>query len=107
MRRRAPARGGRGLSALWSYAGAALLVAATIPQALRLARTRDATGLTWGFVALNATGIALLGARSAELGEWSFVAANAATAAFWLLAAAVKTQAALAKRGARSAGVEI
>ncbi|GEM_PF-2610274 len=93
------------MSAWWAYAGAALLVAATLPQAARLVRTRRADDLTWGFVALNAGGIALLGLRSAEIGEWGFVAVNASTAAFWLLVAGIKAWPHATEK--RSAGVEI
>jgi hypothetical protein len=80
-------------------------VAATIPQAIRLARTRDASGMTWGFVAMNAVGIALLGARSAEIGEWAFVGVNATTAAFWVSAAAFKASAMRRQKRTRSADV--
>jgi hypothetical protein len=74
----------------WAYGGAALLAAATLPQAWRLARTRRAEDLGWSFLGLNATGIVLLALRSAELGEAPFVAANVLTAGFWGFAALVK-----------------
>lgn len=91
------------MSAWWAYAGAALLVAATVPQAVRLVRTRRADDLAWSFVGLNVVGIALLGARSAQIGEWGFVAVNASTTAFWLLAASVKARGERWPRGWRRA----
>lgn len=91
------------MSAWWSYAGAALLVAATLPQAARLLRMRRADEMTWGFVALNAAGITLLGLRSAQIGEWDFVVVNAFTAAFWATVALVKTSGTRWWPGARRA----
>lgn len=76
----------------WAYAGAALLVAATLPQAARLLRTRRADDLAWSFIGLNFGGIAFLAIRSAELGEAAFLAVNLVTCAFWGLAAVVKLQ---------------
>ena len=78
------------MSVALAYLGAALLAVATVPQAVKLLRTRSARDLGWGFVALNIAGIALFAARSAELGEVPFLAANLVTAGFWGLAGAVK-----------------
>ena len=83
-------RGGGRLSEALSYAGAALLFLATLPQAAKLLRTRRADDLAWSFVLLNFVGITLLGLRSVEIRETAFVLLNASTALFWLLAAAVK-----------------
>ncbi|HVE53347.1 MAG TPA: hypothetical protein VNB23_08175 [Ramlibacter sp.] len=74
----------------WAYAGAALLAAATLPQAARLLRTRSAADFGWSFVLLNAAGLAFLAVRSAELGEVPFLLVNALAFAFWSLAATVK-----------------
>ncbi|MEA3200523.1 MAG: hypothetical protein QOE90_1951 [Thermoplasmata archaeon] len=53
-------------------------------------------------------GIALLGLRSAQIGEWGFVAVNAFTAAFWTTVALVKTLGTRwwpgARRGRRAPG---
>ena len=73
-----------------AYAGGALLTAATVPQAWRLVRTRDASGFAWGFVAMNVAGILLLAYRSWEIGERAFLILNLTTAAFWALVAALK-----------------
>lgn len=78
------------MSETWAYAGGALLVLATIPQVAKLLRTRRADDLAWGFVLLNVAGIALLAARSWEIGETAFLALNVTTALFWLLVAAIK-----------------
>lgn len=78
------------MSEALAYAGALLLLVATLPQAVRLLRTRRADDLAWSFVLLNAAGIALLALRSQEIGETAFLALNVGTALFWLLAALVK-----------------
>lgn len=70
-----------------AYVGGALLTAATVPQAWRLWRTRDAGAFTWGFVLLNTVGILLLAWRSWEIGERAFLVLNVTTAAFWALVA--------------------
>lgn len=80
------------MAEVWAYAGAALLAAATLPQAARLLRTRRADDLAWPFIGLNAVGIGFLALRSAELGEAAFLAVNLLTAGFWVLAAGVKAR---------------
>lgn len=70
-----------------------MLTAATIPQAWRLLRTRDASAFAWGFVLLNTIGIVLLAWRSWEIAETGFLALNVATAAFWALVASLKCRA--------------
>lgn len=75
---------------LLAYAGAALLAAATIPQAWRLLRTRRAGDFGWAFVLLNLVGLLLLAMRSAELGEGAFLGVNLLAAGFWLLVMLVK-----------------
>lgn len=79
------------MSEAYSYAGAALLFLATLPQAWRLLKTRRADDLAWSFVLLNALGIALLLARSLEIRETAYVLLNASTLLFWTLVAGVKT----------------
>ena len=71
-------------------AGAVLLGAATLPQAIRLARTRSAREFHAAFAALNLAGLVLLAIRSAGLGERSFLAINLVGAAFWLAILVVK-----------------
>jgi MtN3 and saliva related transmembrane protein len=83
-------RGGDGLSEWFSFAGAALLTAATIPQVVKLLRTRSAGDFSYGFAVLNFVGIAMLGLRSLQIGEWGFVFVNATTAAFWALVLGMK-----------------
>ena len=78
------------MSEAFSYAGAALLFLATLPQAWRLLKTRRADDLAWSFILLNAVGIALLLLRSLEIRETAFVFLNASTVLFWGLVAAVK-----------------
>lgn len=78
------------MSGAWAYAGGALLAAAALPQAIRLVRERSARDFAWSFIGLNAIGIALLLARSIQIGEWAFASANALTLAFWALAGVVK-----------------
>lgn len=78
------------MSEAFSYAGAALLFLATLPQAAKLLRTRKADDLAWSFIVLNMVGITLLGLRSLEIRETAFVLLNASTALFWGLVAAVK-----------------
>jgi uncharacterized protein with PQ loop repeat len=71
-------------------AGALLLGAATLPEAVRLLRRRSAADVGWLFAAMNATGLALLTARSVAIEEWAFVAVNTLTTLFWTLVLAVK-----------------
>lgn len=78
------------MSEAWAYAGGLLMVAATVPQVVRLARTRDASSFTWGFTLLNFVGISLLVMRSWEIRETAFVILNVTTASFWLMVAALK-----------------
>lgn len=92
-----------------AYAGGALLTAATLPQVVHLARTRDATSFAWSFVLMNAVGIALLAWRSWEIGERAFLALNVTTALFWAFVAALKlrataTRAAFPRPARRRAG---
>lgn len=70
--------------------GASLLGAATLPQAVRLLRTREAGDFGWTFTLLNVLGLALLTTRSWIIEEWAFVAINAVTTTFWGLVAVVK-----------------
>lgn len=70
--------------------GAVLLTAATLPQVVKLFRTRSARDFAWGFTLLNFAGISLIGLRSYEIQEWAFVAVNSFTATFWLLVFAMK-----------------
>jgi uncharacterized protein with PQ loop repeat len=70
--------------------GACLLAAATLPQAVRLVRTREADDFSWAFGALNFAGLALLAARSFVIEEWAFVAINTITTLFWGLVLLVK-----------------
>lgn len=70
--------------------GALLLGTATLPQAVRLLRTRRADDFGWTFSTLNAAGLALLAARSWVIEEWAFLAINTVTTLFWLLVLAVK-----------------
>lgn len=67
-----------------------LLTAATLPQVVKLLRTRSARDFSWAFAALNFAGISLIGARSLVIQEWAFVAVNSLTAAFWLLVFGMK-----------------
>lgn len=76
--------------AFTSTVGAALMVAATIPQVVHLARTRDTTSFSFGFLALNAAGVGLLLLRSIELADAGFIALNAFTFAFWTILVALK-----------------
>jgi MtN3 and saliva related transmembrane protein len=78
------------VSALLAYIGGAMLTAAILPQVVKLWRTRDASSFAWGFVALNAIGIALLAWRSYEIGERAFLILNVTTALFWAFVAVVK-----------------
>lgn len=71
-------------------AGALLLGIATVPQAARLARTRQAGDFGWAFSALNFVGLALLAARSWVIEEWAFLAINALTTLFWGFVVLVK-----------------
>lgn len=80
------------MSAAWSIAGGILLAAATVPQAVKLVRTRDVHGFAWAFITLNFVGILFLLVRSLEIREWPFVAINAITAAFWLLVIVLKAK---------------
>lgn len=73
-----------------AYLGAVLLGAATLPQFVRLLRTRSVDDLTWSFILLNFLGLSLLAARSAVIREWAFLAVNLLTATFWGSALAVK-----------------
>lgn len=66
-----------------SAAGAVLLAVATVPQFVRLARTRDAASLSAWFIGLNAAGLLLLTWRSAQLGDAAFLGINLLGAAFW------------------------
>ncbi|MHB8585719.1 MAG: PQ-loop domain-containing transporter [Thermoplasmatota archaeon] len=81
-----------------AYLGAALLTAATIPQAVRLVRRRSATDFGWPFVAMNAGGLVFLVARSLELAEIPFVIVNLVGLTFWLGVAALKAWSAWADR---------
>lgn len=73
--------------------GALLLVAATLPQAVQLLRTREAGDFGWAFTTLNFLGLALLSVRSLIIEEWAFVAINTITTLFWGLVLVVKGQA--------------
>lgn len=86
-----------------AYAGGALLTAATLPQLIRLARTREAASFAWGFVLMNAIGISLLAWRSWEIGERAFLALNVTTALFWAFVAALKLRALARRSPPRSA----
>lgn len=88
-----------GLAAL----GALLLGAATLPQAVRLLRTRRAHDFGWTFSMLNAAGLALLAARSWIIEAWAFLAINTLTTLFWLLVLAVKLVSAYPRPQAQSA----
>lgn len=79
------------MSAL-AYAGAALLAAATVPQAVALTRERTARGFTWPFVLLNLGGLVLLSLRSVQIDEPAFFAVNALGVLFWSGLAFVKTR---------------
>lgn len=70
--------------------GAVLLAAATVPQAVRLVRTRKADDFGWTFAGLNFVGLALLTVRSFVIEEWAFVAINTITTLFWGLVLLVK-----------------
>lgn len=78
------------MSEAWSIAGGALLAVATVPQAVRLVKTRDVENITWAFAVLTLVGLVLLCIRSVEIREWAFVAINAFTACFWALVVALK-----------------
>lgn len=94
-----------------AFAGASLLGAATLPQAVRLLRTRRAGDFGWAFTVLNFVGLALLATRSWIIEEWAFLAINVLTTTFWGLVAVVKLHArthpppALARGRDRSDGV--
>lgn len=75
---------------LIATAGASLLGAATLPQTLKLLRTRRAGDFSWTFTALNFLGLALLATRSWIIEEWAFLAINLLTTTFWGLVLAVK-----------------
>jgi uncharacterized protein with PQ loop repeat len=70
--------------------GACLLAAATLPQAVRLLRTREADDFSWAFSTLNFAGLALLAVRSFVIEEWAFLAVNTVTTLFWGLVLLVK-----------------
>jgi hypothetical protein len=70
--------------------GASLLGIATIPQAVRLLRAREAGGFGWSFAGLNFAGLSLLALRSLVIEEWAFVAINTLTTLFWGLVLVVK-----------------
>lgn len=78
------------MSELLAIAGATLLGAATLPQAARLLRTREAGDFSWAFTVMNLVGLALLAARSYVIEEWAFLAINTLTTAFWGLVLAIK-----------------
>ena len=78
------------MSEILAYIGGAMLAAATLPQVVRLWRTRDAGAFAWGFVLLNAIGITLLAMRSWEIGERAFLLLNLTTASFWVFVALLK-----------------
>lgn len=82
------------MSTVAAYAGAGLLGAATLPQFVRLARTRSVDDMTWAFVLLNFLGLTLLAIRSAAIREWAFLGINTLTATFWGAAFAVKLRSA-------------
>lgn len=63
--------------------GAVILGIATIPQAARLARSRQASDFGWDFSTLNFAGLGLLAVRSWMIEEWAFLAINALTTLFW------------------------
>lgn len=63
---------------------------ATVPQAVKLFRTRDASSFSFPFVALNAAGIGLLLVRSIELRDPGFMVVNSVTFSFWLALAGFK-----------------
>jgi uncharacterized protein with PQ loop repeat len=73
-----------------AIAGASLLGAATLPQAVQLLQTQQARDFGWTFSILNFLGLALLATRSVVIEEWAFVAINTVTTAFWGLVIAVK-----------------
>ncbi len=78
------------MSELLAIAGATLLGAATLPQAIRLLRTRQAGDFGWAFSIMNLLGLAFLAARSYVIDEWAFLAINTLTTAFWGLVLGVK-----------------
>lgn len=73
-----------------SFAGAACIIASTIPQAVQLARTRNPDAITWGLAALTSLGAALLMLRAYEVGDWGFVLVNGWATAFWGMVVAMK-----------------
>lgn len=77
----------------WSIAGGILLAVATVPQAVRLVKTREVGNITWPFAVLTLLGLLLLLVRSLEIREWAFVAINGFTACFWFLVVALKVDA--------------
>lgn len=78
------------MSELLAIAGATLLGAATLPQAARLLRTREAGDFSWAFTAMNFLGLAFLAARSWVIEEWAFLAINTLTTLFWGLVLVIK-----------------
>lgn len=76
-----------------AVAGASLLGAATLPQAVKLLRSRQAGDFGWAFSILNFLGLALLAARSWVIEEWAFLAINVVATLFWGLVLVVKAAA--------------
>lgn len=73
-----------------AIAGASMVGAATLPQAVKLLRTRQAGDFGWAFSVLNVLGLALLAVRSWMIEEWAFLAINAVATAFWGLVLTIK-----------------
>jgi len=78
------------MSDLWAYTGASLLVLATLPQVVKLLRTRRTEDFAFGFVLLNLAGLVFLAIRSLEIGEVAFLAINVLSAFFWALLLGMK-----------------
>ncbi len=78
------------MSEILAIAGATLLGAATLPQAVQLLRTRQAGDFGWAFTGMNVLGLAFLGVRSWVIEEWAFLAINVLATVFWGLVLAIK-----------------
>jgi uncharacterized protein with PQ loop repeat len=83
------------MSEIWALAGATFLSLATLPQLVRLVRTRRAHDFATTFALLNLLGVLFLAARSAEIGETAFLAVNLLSALFWAVLLAFKALTAL------------
>lgn len=78
------------MSSTWALVGATFLVAAMVPQALQLVRTRRVGDFAPAFALLNLAGLAFLAARSAEIGETEFLVVNTLGALFWAILLGVR-----------------